>query len=201
MSFSVHLYWSISHLLQYLTNLCTLTFFTTTDFQPIRDLTTCSADSCRRSSLDFLLKMDQESGQLLEYEGTLVFILPSYLEQQRGKHFAPWRRSLLAVSTCDTEEGHGGAIGDLRGVLLLHHQARNPLRHHGASSSPTRESHHCRTTLVVALYAVHLFTAVYWHTSGSARTLLSTDVGFRGLAPMPSGGNQLRTKVRATLPP
>ena len=130
---------------------------------------------------------------------TLVFILPSYLEQQWGKYFVPWKRSMLAVSTCDTEEGHGGAIGDLRGVLLLHHQARNPLRHHGASSSPLRESHHCRTTLVVALYAVHLFTAVYWHTSGSARTLLSTDVGFRGLAPMPSGGNQLRTKVRPSL--
>ena len=105
------------------------------------------------------------------------------------------------MSTCDTEEGHVGAMGDLRRVLLGPHQARNPLRHHGASSSPLRESHHCRSPLVVALYAVHLFTAVYWHTSGSARTLLSTDVGFRGLAPMPSGGNQLRTKVRATLPP
>ena len=133
---------------------------------------------------------------------TFLFILPSFLEQQWEKHFAPRRRSLLALSTCDTEEGHVGAMGDLRGVLLgPHHQARNPLRHHGASSSPLRESHHCRSPLVVALYAVHLFTAVYWHTSGSARTLLSTDVGFRGLAPMPSGGNQLGTKVRATLPP
>ena len=132
---------------------------------------------------------------------TFLLILPSFLEEQWEKHFAPWRRSLLSMSTCDTEEGHVGAMGDLRGVLLGPHQARNPLRHHGASSSPLRESHHCRTPLVVALYAVHLFTAVYWHTSGSARTLLSTDVGFRGLAPMPSGGNQLRTKVRPSLPP
>ena len=199
----MHLQWPILHLLQYLTHLDTHFFFSTTDFQPSRDLKNGSADSCRRSIKDFLLKIDQEGGYLLDCEVIELFYsyCHLFLEQQWGKHFAPWRRSLLSMSTCDTEEGHVGAMGDLRGVLLGPHQARNPLPHHGASSSPLRESHHCRSPLVVALYAVHLFTAVYWHTSGSARTLLSTDVGFRGLAPMPSGGNQLRTKVRASLPP
>ena len=48
-------------------------FFSTTDFQPIRDLKNGSADSCRRSIKDFLLKIDQEGGYLLDCEVLELF--------------------------------------------------------------------------------------------------------------------------------